>query len=77
MDKQDSVDAIKLLHLSEDISRIMPGKKDHCSNIDNERKNTFTKAPFTYQFKRCLLVFFFFLNEEKMSCETLFYLYFV
>lgn len=54
----NSVNAIKLLYLSEDISRIMPGKKDHCSNMDNERKNTFTKAPFTFQFKRCLLVFF-------------------
>ena len=35
--KQDTVDAIKAFYLSEDISRIMPGKKDFCSIIDNER----------------------------------------
>jgi hypothetical protein len=34
---QETVNVIKAFYLSEDISRTMPGKKDYCSIIDNER----------------------------------------
>ena len=41
----DAVNNIKAFYLSEDVSRIMPGKKDYCTVIDSQGKRIHLQKP--------------------------------